>query len=82
VQGSQLVRVDVDLDNGGKLSLNQDFLVDFGAEPDGPVLAHETRYPGERRSAGLEAALRIALPRCRFVGADSAGSEAPHGLAM
>ncbi len=25
----------------------QDFLVDFGNEPDGPVLAHEVRYPGE-----------------------------------
>jgi hypothetical protein len=26
--------------NGG-LKVNPDFLVDFGAEPDGPVLAHE-----------------------------------------
>lgn len=24
-------------------TLNPDFYVDFGAEPDGPVLAHETR---------------------------------------
>eukprot|EP00879_Flechtneria_rotunda_P003852 GHRR01004092.1.p1 GENE.GHRR01004092.1~~GHRR01004092.1.p1 ORF type:complete len:424 (+),score=154.35 GHRR01004092.1:332-1603(+) len=44
-KGSQLVLVNVDMDNG-KLSLNQDFMVDFGAEPDGPVLAHECRYPG------------------------------------
>ena len=27
-------------------SCPQDFFVDFGAEPDGPVLAHEVRYPG------------------------------------
>ncbi|CAG7816445.1 unnamed protein product, partial [Allacma fusca] len=36
--------VDVDTINGG-LTLNEDFLVDFGNEPDGPVLAHEIRYP-------------------------------------
>jgi hypothetical protein len=47
VQGSQMLLVDIDLDNGGKMSLNTSFLVDFGAEPDGPALAHETRYPGE-----------------------------------
>ena len=29
------------------MTINQDFFVDFGAEPDGPVLAHEIRYPGE-----------------------------------
>lgn len=28
------------------LSLGSDFVVDFGAEPGGPVLAHECRYPG------------------------------------
>eukprot|EP00897_Mesotaenium_endlicherianum_P005601 jgi/Mesen1/5069/ME000252S04188 len=44
-KGSQLFLVDVDTDKGG-LSLNPDFLVDFGALPDGPALAHETRYPG------------------------------------
>merc|ERR1712156_1185087 len=31
--------------NGG-MQLNNDFCVDFGEEPDGPVLAHEIRYPG------------------------------------
>ena len=35
----------MDTDKGG-LSVNERFLVDFGAEPDGPVLAHEVRYPG------------------------------------
>ena len=38
--------IDVDVDNGGKMSLNPNLLVDFGAEPDGAVLAHEIRYPG------------------------------------
>lgn len=40
-----MMQIDVDSDGGG-LSLNEDFLVDFGKEPDGPVLAHEMRYPG------------------------------------
>lgn len=43
-QGSVMMQIDVD-PNGG-LSVNENFLVDFGAEPDGPVLAHEVRYPG------------------------------------
>jgi selenium-binding protein 1 len=37
--------IDVDTVNGG-MQLNPDFMVDFGAEPGGPVLAHEIRYPG------------------------------------
>ena len=43
--GSVLLQIDVDTVNGG-LSLNRDFLVDFGLEPSGPALAHEIRYPG------------------------------------
>ena len=43
--GSYLLQIDVDTEKGG-LALNPDFYVDFGAEPDGPVLAHEVRYPG------------------------------------
>jgi hypothetical protein len=35
--------LNVDTEKGG-LTLNPDFLVDFGKEPDGPVLAHEIRY--------------------------------------
>ncbi len=35
-----LVQVDVDNVNGG-LKINHNFYVDFGAEPDGPALAHE-----------------------------------------
>jgi 56kDa selenium binding protein (SBP56) len=44
-KGSQLLRINVDNVNGG-LSLDTDFLIDFGKEPGGPVLAHEVRYPG------------------------------------
>eukprot|EP01025_Chloroclados_australasicus_P027976 TRINITY_DN2769_c0_g1_i1.p1 TRINITY_DN2769_c0_g1~~TRINITY_DN2769_c0_g1_i1.p1 ORF type:complete len:475 (-),score=66.07 TRINITY_DN2769_c0_g1_i1:402-1826(-) len=43
--GSQLIMIDVDTEKGG-LKINEEFLVDFGKEPDGPVLAHEIRYPG------------------------------------
>ncbi|XP_065341832.1 methanethiol oxidase [Cloeon dipterum] len=43
--GSVLVRAKVDVEKGG-LELDEDFIVDFGKEPDGPVLAHEVRYPG------------------------------------
>ena len=38
-----LLQIDVDIENGG-MSLNEEFLVDFAEEPDGPVLAHEIRY--------------------------------------
>ena len=41
--GSMLLQIDVDIENGG-MSLNEEFLVDFKDEPDGPVLAHEIRY--------------------------------------
>ncbi|CAG0891653.1 unnamed protein product [Cyprideis torosa] len=44
-RGSMMFRIDVDTEKGG-LTLNEDFLIDFGDEPDGPVLAHEMRYPG------------------------------------
>jgi len=43
--GSVMLQVDIDTVNGG-MTLNRDFLTDFGKEPDGPVLAHEIRYPG------------------------------------
>lgn len=44
-KGSQLIRLLIDTENG-KLSVDESFVVDFGQEPDGPVLAHECRYPG------------------------------------
>ncbi|XP_069796296.1 methanethiol oxidase [Narcine bancroftii] len=44
-KGSVMLQVDVDTEKGG-LTINENFLVDFGKEPDGPALAHEVRYPG------------------------------------
>lgn len=38
-----MLMIDVDTKNGG-MQLNNDFCVDFGEEPDGPVLAHEIRW--------------------------------------
>lgn len=45
-KGSYILQVDVDTEKGG-MALNTDFYVDYGAEPDGPALAHEIRFPGE-----------------------------------
>ncbi|XP_019412486.1 PREDICTED: selenium-binding protein 1-A-like [Crocodylus porosus] len=44
-EGSVILQIDVDTVRGG-LTVNEDFLVDFGKEPHGPALAHEMRYPG------------------------------------
>ncbi|XP_047973178.1 selenium-binding protein 1-like [Salvia hispanica] len=44
-KGSHMLQIDVDTETGG-LEINPRFFVDFGAEPDGPSLAHEMRYPG------------------------------------
>jgi selenium-binding protein 1 len=43
--GSFLLRMNVDTEKGG-LTLDKEFFVDFGEEPDGPALAREIRYPG------------------------------------
>lgn len=43
-QGSWMLQIDCDTDGGG-LTLNEDFLVDFGKEPWGPARAHEIRFP-------------------------------------
>lgn len=43
--GSYLMQIDCDTAGGG-LRINEDFFVDFGAEPLGPARAHEIRYPG------------------------------------
>jgi len=42
--GSCLMQVDCD-PNGG-MRINENFLVDFAREPEGPARAHEMRYPG------------------------------------
>ncbi|XP_077176415.1 methanethiol oxidase-like [Paroedura picta] len=44
-EGGVMLQIDVDTERGG-LSLNQDFLVDFGKEPAGPARAHDMHYPG------------------------------------
>ncbi|KAM9806733.1 methanethiol oxidase [Syngnathus typhle] len=44
-EGSVMMQIHVDSLKGG-LTLNENFLVDFGKEPGGPALAHELRYPG------------------------------------
>ncbi|CAN7938099.1 unnamed protein product [Ixodes hexagonus] len=44
-EGAMMMRISVDTVKGG-LSMDTDFLVDFGEEPEGPVLAHEIRFPG------------------------------------
>ena len=44
-EGSWMLQIDCDTEKGG-MKLNENFLVDFGQEPDGPVRAHEVRYPG------------------------------------
>jgi len=43
--GSHILQIDVNTERGG-LSINPKFYVDFSAEPHGPALAHEMRYPG------------------------------------
>ncbi|XP_016853823.2 methanethiol oxidase [Anolis carolinensis] len=44
-KGSVMLQLDVDTVRGG-LSVNREFLVDFGQEPFGPARAEEMRYPG------------------------------------
>ncbi len=43
--GGVMIMVDCDNQNGG-MTIRDDFLIDFGKEPNGPARAHETRYPG------------------------------------
>ncbi len=43
--GGVMLIVDCDNENGG-MTIRDDFLIDFGKEPNGPARAHETRYPG------------------------------------
>ena len=44
-KGSYLLKIDCDTENGG-MTLNKDFMIDFGAEPGGAARAHEIRFPG------------------------------------
>jgi selenium-binding protein 1 len=42
--GSSVLQIDCD--PAGGMKLNENFYVDFGAEPGGPARAHEMRFPG------------------------------------
>jgi hypothetical protein len=57
--GSQLLKIDVDNVNGG-LKLDEHFLVDFGKEPGGPVLAHEVSQLEHGRSLGTCSRAKVA----------------------
>lgn len=43
-EGAVMVLIDVDTERGG-LTVNKDFLVDFGKEPCGPCLAKDIHFP-------------------------------------
>ncbi|KAJ8683288.1 hypothetical protein QAD02_019080 [Eretmocerus hayati] len=43
--GSTIIKLDIDVKNGG-MKLDENFLIDFGADKDDILLAHEMRYPG------------------------------------
>ncbi|MEM6550089.1 MAG: selenium-binding family protein [Pseudomonadota bacterium] len=43
--GAAMMLIDCDTESGG-MTINQDFYVDFGKEPNGPARCHEMRYPG------------------------------------
>ncbi|EZA62473.1 Selenium-binding protein [Ooceraea biroi] len=43
--GSTMVKLDIDIERGG-MKLDEQFLVDFGADKNDVLLAHEMRYPG------------------------------------
>lgn len=40
--GGKIVKLDIDTEKGG-MKLDENFLVDFGEGPDGPLLPHEMR---------------------------------------
>ena len=44
-KGGVMVMIDCEPENG-RMSINPDFIVNFGNEPNGPSRCHEMRYPG------------------------------------
>ena len=44
-KGGSMMMVGCDIEQGG-MSINRNFFVDSGNEPNGPARCHETRYPG------------------------------------
>lgn len=51
-KGACLLQIDVDTERGG-MKVNKNFLVNYGKEPRGPVLAHEIRWPGIDSSSDI-----------------------------
>ena len=43
--GGEMLIIDCDIVKGG-MQIRENFIIDFGKEPNGPARAHETRYPG------------------------------------
>ena len=41
-----MLMIDIDLDGDVKMSLNKDFMVDFGECKGGPARPHQMRYAG------------------------------------
>ncbi len=44
-KGSYMIQLDCDTEKGG-MTVNEDFMVNFADEPNGPARAHEIRFPG------------------------------------
>ena len=53
-EGSVMLQLDVDTEQGG-LTVNKNFLVDFGKEPNGPCLARVIRFPSGDSSSDIRA---------------------------
>lgn len=66
--GATMVKLDVDVDNGG-MSLDEEFLVDFGKAPGGPLLAHEMRFE-KRFKYKKEVTINVLIFFCRYPGGD------------
>jgi selenium-binding protein 1 len=77
--GGCMLMVDCDSGNGG-MSINKDFFVDFGKEPNGPARCHETRYHGGDCTSDIWIELEMGgLEANREVGG-AGGCGVPRGL--
>ncbi|URE21576.1 selenium-binding protein [Musa troglodytarum] len=73
-KGSHMLQIDVNTEQGG-LTVNPNFFVDFGVEPEGPALAHEMSRslalfkPGSplqsRRPSSLPSSLPLSIPQAK-----------------
>lgn len=68
-KGGHVVMIDVNTEEGG-LSLNEDFFVDFGAEPNGPALPHglsKMKISGFEKYSSVNYALLYLLQKCAIL---------------